>query len=177
MKNSDAHILDNLSAWQDVFQKGWLATYQSYGKIDWDQYRPPINRTVISGTSVDPAQSRLMLITSSGAFLPQSQCPFDAANPLGDYTIREMPSSIQLDDLTFAHEHYDHQAVREDPQVLVPFNHLRVLEANGTIRELTNMISFMGYQPDVSRVIQETTPAIIDQARNAQVDAVLLVPS
>jgi len=118
-----------------------------------------------------------MLITSSGAFLPPSQRPFDAANPLGDYSIREIPSSIQLDDLTFAHEHYDHQAVREDPQVLVPFNHLRVLEANGTIRELTNMISFMGYQPDVSRVINETTPAIIDQARNAQVDAVLLVPS
>lgn len=177
MKNSDARILDNLSAWQDVFQKGWLATYKSYGKIDWDQYRPPINRTVISGTSVDLAQSRLMLITSSGAFLPASQRPFDAANPLGDYSIRVIPSSIQLEDLTFAHEHYSHQAVNEDPQVLVPLGHLRNLAENGGIGELTDMVSFMGYQPDVSRVIRETTPAIIDQARNAQVGAVLLVPS
>jgi hypothetical protein len=35
----------------------------------------------------------------------------------------------------------------------------------------------MGYQPDVSRVVNETFPAILQFAKNEQAQAALLVPS
>ncbi len=39
------------------------------------------------------------------------------------------------------------------------------------------VISFMGYQPDIGKVITETIPAILEIATEEQADAVLLVPS
>jgi hypothetical protein len=39
------------------------------------------------------------------------------------------------------------------------------------------VISFMGYQPDVSRVLDETIPAILQVAKQEQAAMALLVPS
>jgi hypothetical protein len=119
-----------------------------------------------------------MVITSSGAYLPEEQAPFDAAHPLGDYGIRLFPSSTPLEELAFAQDHFDHEAVDEDPQVLIPLRHLDELVAEGAISELApSVISFMGYQPDVARVVDEMIPAIVQAARAEAVRAALLVPA
>ena len=48
----------------------------------------------------------------------------------------------------------------------------------GAIGELApSMVSFMGYQPDVSRVVDEMIPAILEVARAEGAQAALLVPA
>ena len=170
-------LIEDLDAWQDGFEKGWLATYHKTGAPDWEQYRPPINRQSIAGAGIDLATSRLMLVTSAGAYLSASQEPFNAQDPVGDYATREIPSDVDLKQLAYAHDHFDHEAVITDPQVLLPLYHLRRSVKDGVIGELTNIASFMGYQPDVSRVVKETFPAILQFAKSEQAQAALLVPS
>ncbi len=79
--------------------------------------------------------------------------------------------------LAYAHEHYDHAAVDADPQVLLPLDHLRGMTADGRIGALTAVVSFMGYQPDVSRLLDETIPAILEVTREEKAQAALLVPA
>jgi len=119
----------------------------------------------------------MMLITSAGAYLPSTQQPFDAQNPTGDYSMREIPAETDLKQLAYAHDHFDHAAVNADAQVLLPMDHLRQFAAKGAIGHLTNIASFMGYQPDASCVVKQTFPAILKFAIMEQVQAALLVPS
>ncbi len=171
-------ILENYDEWKATFQAGWLAHLQETGEIDWSLYNRPDNKTAPAGPGVDLAQSRLMLITTSGAYLPAEQEPFDAANPLGDYSIRLWPSSTPLEVLAYSHDHYDQAAVKADPQVLLPLGHLEELVGEGAIGELApSVVSFMGYQPDVSRVVDEMIPQIVAAAQAEKVQAVLLVPA
>lgn len=80
--------------------------------------------------------------------------------------------------MAIAHEHYDHAAVEEDPQVLLPLRHLQDMVAGGRIGELApSIVSFVGYQPDVTRVVDETVPAVVETARAEEVDAVRLIPA
>jgi hypothetical protein len=171
-------ILENREEWVASFREGWLAHYEQTGEFDWERYPRIRNRVVPAGQGVDLSASRLMLISSAGGYLPEKQQPFDAAHPLGDYTIRLFPTSTPPDQLAFAHDHYDQAAVNQDLQVLVPFGHLEDLMAEGMIGELSpSVASFMGYQPDVARVIDETIPAIVQVAQSEQVRAALLVPA
>lgn len=170
-------ILDQDKQWLETFQQGWLAHFKHTGEIDWRLYVRPQNQSFISGSGIDLASSRLMLITSSGAYLPRSHQPFDAGNPLGDYTIRVLPQTVTLGQISFAHDHYDHTAVKLDPQVLLPLDHLREMVVNGEIGALSDVVSFMGYQPDVSRLIDETIPAIVEVAQDNEVNCALLVPA
>ena len=171
-------LVENRDQWQASYDGGWLAHYQETGEFDWSLYPRPRNRTAPAGPGIDLGSSRLMVITSSGAYLPGEQEPFDAAHPLGDYGIRLFPTTAPLEELAFAQDHFDHDAVDEDPQVLIPLRHLDELVAGGEIGELApSVISFMGYQPDVARVIDEMIPAIVQAARAEAVRAALLVPA
>ena len=175
--NDGKKILDNIESWKRVFSSRWLAEYQNTGNIDWKKYNPPKNETLISGKGVDLPKSRLMLISSAGAYLTDSQQPFDAVNPLGDYTVREFPSETQFAELAYAHDHYDQKAVQTDPQVLLPLKYLREMVEDKFIGELSPVVSFMGYQPDIVQVIEETIPAILKIAQDKNVHAALLVPA
>ena len=171
-------IVEGLSAWQQAFADGWLAHYQETGKIDWKRYTRPRNRTVPGTPGIDLTTSRLMLISSSGAYLRAHQEPFDAENDLGDYSIRAIPTSSSFEEIAYAHTHYDHAAVDADPQVLVPLEHLRELDRAGLIGELApSFVSFGGYQPDAGRVVAETIPAVLEIARKERIHAALLVPA
>lgn len=143
-----------------------------------DDLDRPKNSVAPAGRRVELSRSRLALISTAGGYLPATQAPFDAANPLGDYTIRRFPSAAPLSEIAYAHDHYDHTAVDADPQVLLPLGHLAELVAEGQIGALTpNVISFMGYQPDVGRVLDELIPAIRAAVQAEGADAALLVPS
>ena len=171
------NILDQEQVWREKFRHGWLAYFHQTGKINWDLYVRPQNQTSVSGMGVDLKSSRLMLISSAGGYLPDSQQPFHADDPLGDYSIRVLPHDIALDHISYAHDHYDHSAVKLDPQVLLPLDHLREMVDKGEIGALTSVVSFMGYQPDVSRVLDETIPSILEFAVDEVADAALLVPA
>jgi hypothetical protein len=170
-------IVEQPLEWLEEFQLGWLAHYQRTGKIDWDKYVRPRNTFSPSGSGVNLAESRLLLISSSGAYLPASQEPFDAENPLGDYTIRKIPSDIPFGDIGYAHTHYDQKFVEADPQVLLPLRHLADMEAGGKIGEIAPVfLSFNGYHPNIIRVVKETIPAVLKVAQEFSVQAALLVP-
>lgn len=171
------NILDHDQEWRETFRHGWLANFHQTGKINWDVYVRPQNQTPVAGMGVDLKSSRLMLISSAGGYLPESQRPFHADDPLGDYSIRVLPHDIALDHISYAHDHYDHTAVKLDPQVLLPLDHLREMVVNGGIGALSDVVSFMGYQPDVSRLIDETIPAIVEVAQDNEVNCALLVPA
>lgn len=172
------NILDDRAQWEAEYRAGWLGHFQTTGEQDWKRYKRPTNLQAPAGPGVDLAHSRLMLITSSGAYLRGAQMPFDAPNPLGDYTVRAFPLATPLAALAYAHDHYDHTAVDADPQVLVPLRHLEALAAEGVIGALTpSVVSFSGYHPDVGRVLDETLPALVAVARAEGAQAALLVPS
>jgi hypothetical protein len=171
-------ILENREQWLATLREGGLAHYQQTGKFDWKRYPHPKNSAAPAGPGIDLPRSRLMLVSSAGSYLLEQQQPFDVAHPFGDYSIRLFPSSTPPDTLAIAHDHYDHTTVCQDPQVLIPLRHLEDLVREGKIGELSpSVVSFMGYQPDVTRVIDETIPAIAQAAQVEQVDAALLVPA
>ncbi|NJN16200.1 MAG: hypothetical protein HC822_07960 [Oscillochloris sp.] len=171
-------VLEDRAAWEAAFRAGWLAHYEETGTADWKRYNRPTNQQAIGGPGVDLAASRLLLISSAGGYIAASQKAFDAENNMGDYTIRRIPMTTDPTEIAFAHTHYDHTAVDSDQQVLVPLGHLNDLVRAGTIGALTpNMISFMGYQPDVSRVLDTLIPAVVAAAKAEGAQAALLVPS
>jgi hypothetical protein len=171
-------IVENLAGWQDEYETVWLRHFQETGETDWKRY-PKIQNTVApSGPGVDLSQSRLLLVSTAGGYLADSQRPFDASSPLGDYSIRTFPTATPFSALAYAHEHYDHAAINEDPQVLLPLDHLRALVADGEIGELAPaIVSFSGYLPDVTRVLSEIAPAVIEAVQAEAPDAVLLAPA
>ncbi len=171
-------IVENLFQWRADYEKGWLAHWRETGQFDWERYPRPKNSVAPTGAGIDLSKSRLALIASGGAYLRESQAPFDAPNPLGDYTIRLFPSSTPFEALDHAHDHYDHTAVKADPQVLLPLRHLEDLVCEGVIGSLApSVISFSGYQPDLVRVVHELIPAILAAAKAEAVEAVLLIPA
>jgi hypothetical protein len=172
-------ILENLEQWQTEYEQGWLAHYRETGEMDWKRYNRPKNSTAPAGPGIDLSKSRLALISSAGGYLRESQEAFstDRAD-LGDYTIRQFSSSTPLEALAFAHVAYDHTAVNEDPQVLVPLRHLEDLVSEGVIGELApSVISFCGWLPDVVRTVNELIPTIVEAAKAEEIDAALLVPA
>jgi D-proline reductase (dithiol) PrdB len=119
-----------------------------------------------------------MLVSTAGAYLPGEQEPFDAKDELGDYSIRLLPASTPLERIAYAHDHYDHAAVNADPQVLLPLRHLEQRVEDGRLGAITpSFISFMGYQPDLERVLDEMLPRIRQAVHDEAADALLLVPA
>lgn len=170
-------IVENLDQWRTDYSH-WLAHYEKTGDLVWLHYPRAHNRTAPSGPGIDLAQSRLLLISSAGGYLRDEQEPFDAANDLGDYSLRLIPANTSFAQIEFAHDHYDHTAVNIDPQVLLPLNHLRRQVKEGLIGELVSpVISFSGYQPDIARLLTKTIPSILETAQEYQADGALLVPA
>jgi hypothetical protein len=171
-------ILENRSEWEAFFNANWLKHYQETGETDFKQYQYAKNSEGVPGKAIDINRSRLVFITTSGAYLKASQQPFDAESPLGDYTLRTFAIDTPLEALAFAHDHYNHKYVDADAQVLVPLKHLAAMVNEGKIGELApQVISFSGYTPIVPRLIDEIVPQVIGLAKDQQADAALLVPA
>jgi len=171
-------ILENSSDWLATYRAGWLAHFQQTGERNFKIYNRPRNTTAPSGPGVDLSNSRLILITSAGSYLKDAHVPFNAADPLGDYTLRTYPAATPLGKLAFAHDQYNHAPVEEDPQVLIPLEHLLALVAEGAIGELApSVISFHGYVPDAVKFVEETIPQMVAIAQKENAHAALFVPA
>jgi hypothetical protein len=120
----------------------------------------------------------LLVISTAGAYYPTSHRPFECRNPLGDYSIRIVPSSVQLEKLEFGHPELDLDYVRKDPQVLLPIKHLRAFVKERFLGSLAPVfISLCGTQPHAIRVVKELIPNILKVAREYQVQAALIIPA
>ena len=178
LQNIDMEILENPMDWFKKFQDGWMAHLERTGEFNWSQYARPRNLLAPSGPGITLSESRILLISSAGSYLPATQNQFKENDPTGDYSLRLIPSNTGFEDIAFAHTHYDHQYVNADPQVLLPLRHLESLAAQGFIGEVAPfMISYNGYQPNVLRVVKELIPDILDIAKQYQVRGALLVPA
>lgn len=171
-------IIENQDAWIAEFESNWLKHYNETGETNWKLYNIPRNKEIPAGKGINLSESRLVLISSAGLYHKETQEPYDAENDLGDYTIRLFSADTPWEELAIAHTHYDHTDVNKDPQVLLPIAHLKDLVNEGVIGELASeVVSFMGYQPDASSVANETVPAVIEAVKAIKADGALLVPS
>ncbi|UCG24255.1 MAG: hypothetical protein JSW55_19400 [Chloroflexota bacterium] len=170
-------ILENREPWIETYRQVWLTNLAATGATDWRIYPIPRNEKTPGARGVKLSESRLMLISSAGGYLQGSQEPFDAVDLLGDYTMRTFPANTPFQDLAYAHDHYDHAMIERDPQVALPLRHLQKLVADRRIGSLTSsVVSFMGYQPDAARTVDELVPRIAAIAREERADAALLAP-
>ena len=170
-------ILKNKAAWREHFRQSWLAELEEHGVTNWEIYEHPRNERAPGTAGVNLGESRLLLITSAGAYLRDEQEPFDEPNLHGDYTLRTFPATTSFSALAYAHGHYDPSMIKEDAQVGIPLRHLEALVAGGQLGELApEVVSFMGYQPDSAKVVDEFVPRVVSAARDAAADAALLAP-
>lgn len=175
--NSEMEILENPLEWLHAFQQGWLAHLEQTGDKDWSRYPHLQNQLTPSSRGIQLAKSRLLFITTAGGYFPGHQEPFECQSPLGDYSIRQLPTSTPVEKIKFAHPYFDHQYAQADPQVILPLNHLREMAQSGFIGSLAPVfVSLCGYQPHVLRVIKEIIPAILKIAKEQNVQAALIVP-
>ena len=163
--------------WQAQYD-AWAGAIRATGTVDWKRYPTARCEATPASPGVVLADASLLLVSSAGGYLPTTQVAFDASNVFGDYTIRRIPLVTPQTEFAYAHEHYEHDARIADPQVLMPVAHLLDLQDAGVIGEVASeVVSYMGYQPDVGRIIDETIPAIVAVAQELRVQAAFLVPS
>ena len=171
-------VIDNREQWLSDFRAGWLKTYTETGELDWPGYNLPRNSSEVAGPAIELSKARLAVISSGGFYIEGDQEPFDEPDLHGRYDIRSLPSDMPAESFAISHTHYDHSAANQDRQVLLPMAHLNEMVAASEIGELApEIISFMGYQPDVTRVVDETIPAVLAAARAMGADAALLIPA
>ncbi len=170
-------ILENKAQWVATYRDNWLAYAKEQGKANWKLYNHPRNQETPGIKGVKLSDSRLMLISSTGAYLDGQQEAFDAPSLYGDYTIRAFPTTTALSALEYAHDHYNQAMIRQDARVALPLPYLQEMVENGELGSLApSVVSFMGYQPNSARVVDEMIPQIVALAKAEEVDAALLAP-
>ena len=136
------------------------------------------------------AQTRLMLLTSSGHFvegydpepfgiknLTQQQCEqliddFLKSEP----TLSSIPIDTPRDHLRVRHGGYDIHGAQTDPNVVFPLERLRELQQEGMISALVeDAYSFVGATSQ-TRLLKQAGPEWVKLFKQKQVDAALLVP-
>lgn len=174
---TDMEILENPLEWLRAFQDGWLATYERTGIADWSLYASPNNRIAPSSNGIRLAESRLLLVTTSGAYFPGKHQPFDT-RPLGDYSIRLIPTATRLQDLALSHPDLNLMYAGQDPETLIPVRMLQGLVAEGVVGSLAPVfVSYCGFQPHAIRIVKELVPPILKAAREHHAHAALIVPA
>lgn len=126
-------------------------------------------------------ESTVAMISTGGIALKTDR-PFDQEgerqNPWwGDPSYRILPDSATEQDVRICHLHIDPRYGEQDLNCMFPLQRLKELETAGEIgRSAARHYSFMGYilQPDT--LLRETTPAMIRNLQEDQVDVVVLVP-
>jgi D-proline reductase (dithiol) PrdB len=147
---------------------GWAAQ-EHPAEIPWT----PLNKPL--------PECKLAVISSAGMAL-KSDRPFDQSiertNPWAcDPSLRLIPRETTGEEINIYHLHINPAYALQDINCVLPVQHLAALESAGEIGELAKtQYSFMGYNPQPRTLLEESVPAMINQLRAEQVDAVLLVP-
>lgn len=124
------------------------------------------------------AEAKVAIVSSAG-LVPPDQPPFDNDVRGGDWSHREIASSIDVSTLVDAHRSrsYDHAGVHADPNLAFPLDRLHELAADGVIGAVNHRhFSFMGSITAPGRLMSRSAPVVADALAADHVDAVLLVP-
>lgn len=122
------------------------------------------------------SECRVALLSTAGVYLKESQERFDAENIEGDWTFREVPTSITPQDWEIAHTHYDHTSAEADLNAVVPLERLRELERDGVIGELLSpFFSVSGYCTRPDKIAEGAGPQIAERVRSLGADLLLNV--
>jgi len=128
---------------------------------------------------VDPAKSRLALITSGGFHL-KSQPPFDMKDRQGDPSFREIPADAKPAGLSITHNYYDTRDAVLDVNTVFPLERVRLLEQFGEIGKVNHRhFSFMGHisSRHLDTLINKTAPGVAEKLKEDGVDMALLTPA
>ena len=124
------------------------------------------------------AEARVALVTSAALVLP-GQEPFDETVRGGDSSYRVLPGDLDVSSLRETHrsESFDHEGVRQDPNLGFPLDRLRELAAAGRIGSVApRHLSFMGSITAPGRLVKRSAPAGTRLLVADEVDVALLVP-
>lgn len=114
---------------------------------------------------------RIALLSSGGFYLP-TQEPFKDH----DVTYRLIPKDTDLSILRVHHHGYRDNDADEDPNIVLPVDRFKELEAVGVIRELADPIITFLYNYSAKREARERAPKIAEEVKRMGVDAAFLVP-
>ncbi|MBN1231181.1 MAG: hypothetical protein JXA19_04905 [Anaerolineales bacterium] len=158
-------------------QEQWFEYIRETGKIDLNSYIFLENSNPPSGNNIILSRSNILLILTSGAYLPAWQKPFDGNRIMGDYSIRSLLTTTQQKKIAFSHacmEDYVGQAALSTSLR----HHLINLEEKGIIgRLIPTVISCSGCLPNILRIEKELFPAILEIAQMEKADGVLFIPA
>ncbi len=156
------------------FSEFTFSTRQFLKSYPWRQINPipwvQLNK--------DLSECRLALISSAG-FVSPNQDPFDHSIKGGDVSFREIPSSINVNQLTDYHKSksYDHSGLRQDPNVAFPIDRVRELAASDRIGSVNHRhFSFSGVISAPGRLIKRTAPETVNLLIHDGVDIAILIP-
>lgn len=116
-------------------------------------------------------EMKVALATAAGVHL-KSDKRFNLA---GDTSFRVIPNNAPTSELMVSHGGYDNGDVNKDVNCMFPIDRMRELEAQGFIKEFSEVnFGFMGGGGDQTAFLEVTGPEIARQLKAANVDAVLL---
>jgi D-proline reductase (dithiol) PrdB len=122
-------------------------------------------------------ESRLTFVSSAGV-QPKGTMPFDVVHPVGDYTLRRVPSSSKPSDLEIHQLKYPTVGANKDINVIFPIERLQELVQVGVVGGLTeSFFSFIGYNMDPERLEATLAEDIADAVVADGADIALLCPA
>jgi D-proline reductase (dithiol) PrdB len=147
---------------------GWISR-EPERDIPWTRLRKPL------------VECRVALV-STAALALRDDTPFDQEgerrNPWwGDPSFRVLPRDTRTGEAVSWHMHIDISVPERDLDAVMPLARLAELEEEGFVgSSAPSHYSFMGYILKPKELLETSTPAIIEQMKNEDVDAVVLVP-
>jgi D-proline reductase (dithiol) PrdB len=123
--------------------------------------------------------ARIALVSTAGIHLTTDP-PFDVDAPLGDPSLRVIPSDTRAADLRIAHAHYGHQRAEEDMNVVFPLERLRECVADGALGDLGPRAYSFGFTVQTKELVDPEIGSAHELARRLhadQVDATIFSPA
>jgi len=130
-----------------------------------------------------PLSDCTVALISSGGIALKTDRPFDQEgerqNPWwGDPSYRIIPQTAKADDIRVYHMHIDPRPAEQDLNCLLPMERLEELAEMRKIRRAAPFhYSYMGYQLEPQKLLEESIPAIIEHLRADHVDVAVLIPA
>jgi D-proline reductase (dithiol) PrdB len=122
------------------------------------------------------SEQTIAVVTTGGLYLKHTQPPFDTKSIHGDPSFREIPRTARQEDLAIAHAHYDHSLAEQDINTILPLQRFIELEKEGIVGKLADTAYSFSYVNDVTPLVTETAPEMIQRLESEGVDVLLLVP-
>ncbi len=124
------------------------------------------------------SRSKVALVTTAGVHL-RGQRPFDMDDKDGDPSYREIPSSVDVSELTITHDYYDHSDADRDINIVFPLERLKELAVDGVIGGLAETnYGFMGHIDGrhIDTLVNKSAFEVAEAIGSADVDVVVLTP-